>query len=219
MGGTGTGKTLMGLHFVAEGARKGEPSILFTLEETVEQLRAIGDAFGFDLTGLEKRGLVQLRYAAPVELSTDRFLNEARELTDSVGAKRAVLDSLTSLSLGAVTDRRYKELVYSLAKHFRSQGITLFMTMEISELLGAAQLSGHGVSFAADNVIQLRYVEMEGRLDRAISVIKARGVNLNTELRPFQIGASGMQIGEASQFKGLRGVLTGLPSHTEPATR
>jgi hypothetical protein len=45
-GGTGTGKTLIGLHFLVEGARKGEPGILFTLEETPEQLRGIAHNFG-----------------------------------------------------------------------------------------------------------------------------------------------------------------------------
>lgn len=219
MGGTGTGKTLLGLHFIAEGARKAEPSVLFTFEETVEQLRAIGDAYGLGITELEKKGLVHLNYTAPVELSTDRFLNEARELVARVQAKRAVLDSLTSLSLGVVTDRRFKELVYALGKHFRYQGVTLLTTMEISELLGAAQLSGHGVSFAADNIIQLRYIEVDGRLGRALSVLKARGVNLNTELRPYQIGANGIEVGKSEDFRGLRGVLTGIPIPVERSDR
>lgn len=211
MGGTGTGKTLLGLHFITEGARRGEPGVLFTLEETVDQLRAIGDAFGFDLTGLEKRGLLHLSYAAPIELSTDRFLNEARELTERVKAKRVVLDSLSSLSLGAVSDRRYKELVYALAKHLRFQGATLLATMEIGELLGSVQLSGHGVSFAADNVVQLRYVEQGGRLGRALSVIKARGVNLSTEMRPYRIGQHGMEVGPGASSHPDQGVLSGSP--------
>jgi circadian clock protein KaiC len=211
MGGAGTGKTLLGMHFAIEGARRGEPCVYFTLEETVDQLRAIGDSFGFDFTGLEKKELLHLRYTAPVELSTDRFLNQARELVEAVNAKRAVLDSLSSISLGAVTERRYKELIYSLAKYFRQQGVSLLATLEIGELLGTAKLSGHGVSFAADNVIQLRYVEMEGRLERAISVIKARGVNLNTEVRPFRIGNHGMEVGGPEEFRTMRGVITGLP--------
>ena len=40
-GGTGTGKTILGLHFLLEGARVGEPGVLFTLEETPDQLRWI----------------------------------------------------------------------------------------------------------------------------------------------------------------------------------
>jgi hypothetical protein len=84
--------------------------------------------------------------------------------------------------------------------------------METPQLLGAAQLSGHGISFAADNIVQLRYVEMEGVLGRAISVLKARGVNIVTELRPLTITSQGPKVGSAGAFKSLQGVLTGLPT-------
>jgi circadian clock protein KaiC len=215
LGGTGTGKTLLGLHFLVEGARRGQPGVLFILEESAAQIRSIGDSFGFDVSGLERRGLIRLHYTSPVELSTDRFLGVAIDLVGGLRARRAVLDSLTSLALGAPTERRYKELVYAFAKHFRRQQVTLLTTMEIPELLGTAQLSGHGISFAADNVVQLRYVEMNARLDRAISVLKARGVSLNTELRPYTIGPRGMEVGTAEQYRGFRGVLTGLPTEAD----
>ena len=73
-GGTGTGKTLMGLHFLLEGARLGEPGILFTLEETPAQIRAVAKSFGWDLVPLEDQGLLVIKYTSPVELVTDRFL-------------------------------------------------------------------------------------------------------------------------------------------------
>ena len=53
------------------------------------------------------------------------------ELVGQMGARRAVLDSLTSLALGS-SGRRFKELVYAT--------------------------SGQGISFAADNIILLKYV-------------------------------------------------------------
>jgi len=210
MGGTGTGKTLLGLHFLVEGARKGEIGVLFTLEETLDQLRGISDSYGFDLRGLEEQGLIHLVYTPPIELSTDKFLDRAREIAHRVGARRAVLDSLSSLSLGAVSERRYKELVYALGKHFRTMGVTLVSTMEVVQLLGAPQISGHGVSFAADNVIHLRYLEVQGRLDRAISVIKARGSEILTELRPATIAADGMHVSPAEELLRRVGVVSGV---------
>jgi circadian clock protein KaiC len=211
LGGTGTGKTLLGLHFVVEGARAGESGIVFSLEETPAQLREIAARFPFDFAALEAKGLLNIRYAAPIELSTDRFLYEALREVERVGARRVVLDSLTSLALGTVSERRYKELVYALAKHLRAMEVTLVTTMEIPELLGSGQLSGHGVSFASDNVVQLRYVEIGGRLDRAISVIKARGVDVSTEVREMVIGPRGVEISDGTPFAGMRGVLTGIP--------
>ncbi len=208
-GGTGTGKTLLGLQFLLEGARNGEPGIHFTLEETTNQLRRIAQGFGWDLRPLEERGLFTFSYVSPVELSTDCFLDRARQEVERLGARRAVLDSLTSMALGVPSERRFKELVYAVTKHFRAAGVTLNMNMEIADLLGSAQLSGHGISFAADNVIQLKYVEVEGCLERGVSVLKARGVRHATDVRRLRIDAG--RIAVEAAFSGLRGVLTGLP--------
>ncbi len=209
-GATGTGKTLLGLQFLLAGARRGEPGIHFTLEETAGQLRAIARGFRWGLEELEERGLFTFSYASPVELSTDAFLNRALQRVEQVGARRAVLDSLTSMEVGVPSQRRFKELVYAMTKHLRARGVTFNLNMEVTELLGSAQLSGHGISFAADNVIQLRYVERGGRLDRGISVLKARGTRHATEVHALSVGEGGVEVG--GPFRGLRGVLTGLPS-------
>jgi circadian clock protein KaiC len=208
-GGTGTGKTLLGLQFLLEGAQRGEAGIQFMLEETPDQLRGYAQSLGWDLPAFEERGLLTLSYVSPVELSTDRFLDRARQEIARVGARRAVLDSLTSLALGVASKRRFKELVYAISRHFHAQGVTLNMNMEVADLLGSAQLSGHGVSFAADNVVQLKFVEIEGRLERALSVLKARGVRHATDVRRLSVEVGGVTVGDP--FEGLRGVLTGLP--------
>ena len=208
-GGTGTGKSLVGLHYLLEGVRCGEPGILFTLEETPPLVRAIAASFGWDVTGPEAQGQLVIHYASPVELLTDRFLDQVLRRIAEVGARRVVLDSLTSMSLGVASQRRFRELVYALTKHARAAGVTLLMTMEIAELLGTGQLTGHGVSSISDNLIVLRYVEVHGHLERAVLVLKARGTAHATQLRRFVIDDRGARVG--AQFTDLRGVLTGLP--------
>lgn len=210
-GGTGTGKTLLGLHFLLEGARRGERGVLFTLEETPGQLRAVAKGFGWDLRQLEEKGLLSIRYTSPVELSTDRYLYEARNEIKELGARRAVFDSLTTMSLGVPSERRFKEMVYAITKHLRALAVTSLMTAETPQLLGATHLTGDGVSFIADNVIQLRYVELDGKLDRAISVLKARGIKHQSELRSMTVETGGIEV-VAGRFRDLRGVLTGIPA-------
>jgi circadian clock protein KaiC len=83
------------------------------------------------------------------------------------------------------------------------------MAMEVPELLGTSQLTGHGISSIADNVILMRYVEVGGHLERAISVLKARGVAHAKELRRLSITTRGLEVGDP--FTDLRGVLTGIP--------
>ena len=138
-------------------------------------------------------------------------------MVEKVGAKRAVLDSLTSMALGVSSKRRFKELVYAMTKHFRAQRVTLNLNMDIADLLGSAQLSGYGISFAADNVIQLKYVELDGQLERGISVLKARGIRHATDVRMMHFTENGIEIGQS--LTGMRGVLTGLPIPVETKGR
>lgn len=209
-GGTGAGKTILSLAFLLEGARRGERGVLFALEETAEQLRAIALSLDWDLVALEEQGLLSIHYTSPVELSTDRFLEEARRELQRTGATRAVFDSLTSLSLGVPSTRRFQELIYAIGKHARALGTTLLMTLESRELLGSTSVeAGGGISFAADNILQVRYVEIAGRLERGVSVLKARGVHHSSELRPMTIGP-GVAVAQ-QPFVELQGVLSGRP--------
>ena len=48
-GPAGSGKTLMGLHFVLNGARHGEPGVIATLQENPTQLQRVLASFGWSL--------------------------------------------------------------------------------------------------------------------------------------------------------------------------
>jgi len=210
-GSSGTGKTTLALSFLLEGVRRGEPVVMLTLEETLGQLRHNAASVGLDLEAASTKGLLHLSFTPPVELSTDRYLHETRELVARVGAKRLVLDSLTSLGLGVISERRYKELVYALAKSMRALGITLLLTMETAESFGSAQVTGHGLSYSADNLLYLRFVEMDGQLERAISFLKARGLALNSGVHRMTISREGVKVEGDQRFRKARGLLTGLP--------
>jgi len=209
-GGTGIGKTLLGLHFLAQGASEGGKSIIFTFEETPDQLKDIAAGFGIQVG--EGSG-VEIVYTPPVELLGAKWQALARERIEALGARRVMIDSITTMAMGLVTERRFKELVYSTVKMCRAMGVTLIMTMEVAELLGSAMLTGHGISSMADNVIIMRYVEVESQVKRAISILKMRGTSHESDLREFKITDQGLCVGEP--FRHFRGVLSGLPTPAE----
>jgi circadian clock protein KaiC len=214
-GETGTGKTLLGMRFLLAGAERGEPGIHFGLEETPTQLRALAAAFGWDLAPFEARGLLRLSYTSPVELWTDRYLNEAREKVAEIRARRVVIDGLSSLTLGVPSERRFKELVYAAVKHLRAADVTVFMTLEVEQLLSSRHLGGRAISSLADNVVLLRYVEVADRLERAVTVLKARGSAHENAIRHFTIDETGPHVG--APFRDVRGVLGGVESAGGPA--
>lgn len=209
-GSTGTGKTILSLAFLLEGARRGEPGVYFGMDETPAELRELGRILGWDLASFEQQGLLLLHFTSPVELSPDRYLHEVREEVKRRRARRVVVDSLSAMETGVNSARRFKELIYSLSKHMRASGATMIMLMEVPEMLGTVQLAGHAVSSIADNVILLRYVEVGAQLGKAITVLKARGVAHKTELLSYVVSTGGPRVGEP--FVGLHGVLTGLPT-------
>lgn len=210
-GASGTGKTTLGLSFLLEGVRRGEPGVLLTLEETLGQIRRNAASIGLDLESAERAGLLHLSYTAPVELSTDRYLQDARDLVTRVGAKRVALDGLTSLSLGTISERRYQELVCAFAKTMRMLGVSLFATMETPESFGTSQITSKGMSYSADNLLYLRFVEMGGQLDRAISFLKARGIEVKSQVRRMTISREGVRVQADERLRAMRGILTGLP--------
>jgi circadian clock protein KaiC len=206
-GGTGTGKTLLGLRFLLAGIERGEPGIHLGLEETPDQLRGLGATLGWDLARAEASGLLRLSYTSPVELSTDRYLDQARQQIADLGARRVVLDGLSSLALSVPSERRFKELVYASTKHFRESGATVYMTLELEEALGSGHLTGRAISSLADNVILLRHLEIRDRLERAVLVLKARGTAHDSGVRHFSIDSSGPHVG--GSFADIRSALSG----------
>jgi len=78
-GGTGCGKTLLGLQFLVAGAREcGEPGVLITFEESAEEVAANVASLGFDLDGLQRDGLLAV-YAFRAEPKF--YLFKGREVT------------------------------------------------------------------------------------------------------------------------------------------
>ncbi len=200
-GGAGVGKTLLSLHFAINGIERGEPCLFVSFQETPSHLRALAGGFGWHLAQLEAQGLLKLFYTSPVEL----------------GARRVAIDGLKDIEMATPDKVRFKDYAYSLANFFRAQGITALLTNEIPELFGTMALSEHGVSFIADNVILLRYVEVASQITRAISVLKMRGSDHDKSLREYRITSTGVEVLEP--FSGLQGLISGAPTLLTPAER
>lgn len=215
-GGAGTGKTLLGLHFVAAAAARGEPSVIVSYQETPAQLIEIARGFGWDLPAMSENGLLNYIYRSPVEIQPDMHFSEVREAIERTKARLVLIDSLKDLEIATPDKTRYKDYIYSLVNELKVRGVTVLLTNEIMELFGPFTLSEHGVSFIADNVLLLRYVEMAGRMSRALSVMKMRGSQHSKEIHEFEITEKGVRL--LSPIRAVTGVLTGMPALAEYGT-
>jgi circadian clock protein KaiC len=191
-GPSGCGKTLMGLHFIFNGIRQGEPGVLATLQEHPTQLARIVKGFGWSA---DEEG-VELMYRSPVDIYTDEWVYDLLEAVERTGARRVVIDSLTDLQFASPDQTRFREYMYSLVQRFSRQGVSLFMTSELPDLFHVSRLSEFGVSHLSDNVVVLQYIRDGSTVRRALTVLKTRASRHEPEIREFKITREGILLGD-----------------------
>jgi circadian clock protein KaiC len=183
--------------------------VIVTFQENPVQLREIAQSFGWDILKLHEQNLLMHLYHSPVEIQPDIHASHIKVAVEQVGARRVIIDSINDIEIATPDKVRFKDYIYALTNEFKMRGITTILTNEISELFGTFQLSDYGVSFIADNVILLRYVELSSRIGRALSIMKVRGSQHSKEIRLFEITSQGIRI--QGLIKAVTGVLTGTP--------
>ena len=189
-GPSGVGKTLMGLHFIFSGASLDQPGVIATLQEDGTQLARIARGFGWDL---ETPG-VHLLSRTPVDIYIDEWVYELLDLMERVGARRVLIDSLADLSIAADDEQRFREWMYSLMRRLSRAGVSALMTLEVSELFELVRISENGMSHLSDNVLLLQYLRQDGRLQRALTVLKTRAHRHDPTVRQFEITTEGITL-------------------------
>ena len=191
-GPTGSGKTLLGLHFIVSGARRGEPGIIATLQENPTQLQRIAQGFGWSLA----EDGVELLYRSPVDLYIDQWVYELLAAVEHTGARRVVIDSLGDLGFAAGDEARYREYLYSLVQRCSRRGVSLLMTLELPDLFQVTQISEVGVSHVADNVVMLQYLRQPAGIRRTLTILKTRASLHEPQVREFTITPEGITLGD-----------------------
>jgi circadian clock protein KaiC len=209
-GSAGTGKTVLSLHFLAAGAAQGERGLMISFQENPEQLAIRAGHFGLqdrlDFAG----GRTELLFLSPVELDLDMAAERIRDAVQSRGVQRVVIDSVAELEFATRDRERFDDFLASLVGFMRGHEVTTLMTREITQLFGAdLTIASRGLSYIVDNIILIRYVELEAEIRRAITVLKFRGSNHDKRLRELLLEGGQVTIGE--RFSGLAGLITGLP--------
>jgi circadian clock protein KaiC len=167
---------------------------------------------GFELDRMERDGKLKVIYLRPIDLSADEILHQIQAAVAEVGAKRLVVDSLNGVELAIAPSFRddFRESLYRMVGALTSGGVSVVMTIEIMESFEEIRFSPHAISFLSQNILFLRYVEIDARLRRMVAVIKMRGSAHSHELREYEITSSGLRVLE--RLTGYEGVLTGVPT-------
>ncbi|UFS71391.1 AAA family ATPase [Geomonas sp. RF6] len=208
-GPTGVGKTTVGLQFMKEAAERGERSVLFSFEEEVSLMLYRAQSIGMDARELVDQGMLRIERIEPLRYSPDEFAKKVRSQVEEDNVRVVMIDSVSGYRLCM----RGSELVahlHALCKYLQNMGVAVLLAIETTQLTGDFRVTDVDISYLSDNIIFLRYLEIDGHLRKAIGVLKKRLSNFEKTLREFEITPQGIRIGEP--LLELRGILSGVPA-------
>jgi circadian clock protein KaiC len=187
-GPTGVGKTMMGLHFIFNGAARGEKGVIASLQEDDLQLSRVAAGFGWTLDDPN----VSLHHASPVDLYVDQWVYNVLDLADEVGAKRIVVDSIDDLAFAVPDSVRFREYLFSFSQRCARRGISLMLTMELAGLFDIGSFGGDKISHICDTVVLMQYVREGERMGRALTLLKSRATPHEPQTRRYSITSDGI---------------------------
>jgi circadian clock protein KaiC len=195
-GPSGTGKSAMATQFIAAGVRNGEAGIMAIFEERPDGYTERAETFGLKLKQAERAGKLEILYLRPLDLSVDETLQEILDAITRTGAKRLVIDSLVGFEMALAPSFRadFRESLYRMIGALTNAGITIVSTVEIEDTFTALPFSHYTISFLTDDIIRMRYVEIDGQLRKVMMVIKMRGGNHSKDIREYIITKDGVVI-------------------------
>ncbi len=195
-GPSGTGKSVLATQFIAAGLRRKEAGIIVIFEERPAKYTRRAGSLGLDLQTAQNSGKLELLYLRPLDLSVDETMQEILDAVERTGAKRLVIDSLVGFEMALAPGFRadFRESLYRMISALTAAGVTIVSTVEIEDSFTAFQFSHYAISFLTDDILRLRYVEIDGQLRKVMVLVKMRGGNHSKDIREYVISKKGVVI-------------------------
>ena len=187
VGSSGTGKTILCMQFLINGAKKGERGVFFTITEPLFKLTKNMEKFDFYDKSLIESGMVNLIdlriISERLGLDTEKYtvedaaalLDVLKDIADELNVKRLVMDSITALCYRLQTPEMIRDFIFKLGSSLAAMRCTTILTSEVPPQV--FQYSQYGIEeFIADGIMFLGDVERKGDLIRTLRVVKMRGI-------------------------------------------
>ena len=210
LGPAGAGKSLLIFQFIAAACGRGEKAALFAFDEELGLLFRRSKAMGIDLEAFAKQGSLNISQIDTAELSPGEFAHRVRAAVERDGARIVAIDSLNGYQQAMPEENFLILHMHELLQYLNRQGVASFLTVAQHGLVGDMK-TPVDVTYLADSVILLRFFEADGRVRRAVSVIKKRTGFHEDTIREFRISNRGLSLGDP--LTGFHGVLRGVPTY------
>ncbi len=204
-GTAGTGKTSLAAHFVDAACRRGERSLYFSFEESPGQLMRNMRSIGLNLEQWSKKNLLQFHSSRATFYGLEMHLAIIHRIVENFQPKIVVVDPVGSL-IQAGNMRDAHTMLIRLIDFLKQRGVTAFLT-NLSSGGEALEKTNVEISSIVDTWLFTRDIELNGERNRALYVLKSRGMAHSNQLREFLLTSKGVDLLDA--YVGPEGVLTG----------
>jgi circadian clock protein KaiC len=204
-GTAGTGKTSLSAHLAESTCRRGERCLFFSFEESPAQIVRNMRSIGVRLDGYVRAGLLKFHSSRPTMHGLEMHLVRMHKLIEEFDPSVVILDPVSNLqSAGSVDDST--NMLIRLIDFLRKRNTTGFF---VSLTTGgkSLEMTDEGMSSIVDTWLLVRDIELNGERNRALYVLKARGLAHSNQVREFRISSKGIRLVPA--YIGAAGVLTG----------
>lgn len=208
-GPAGTGKTTLAVQYIGAACERGERCQIYEFDERIDTLLHRADAMGVQLGRYIEEGLLEIVQVDPAEMSPGEFAWHVFQAVQERRCTMVVIDSLNGYLSAMPQENHLLLQMHELLAFLNQSGVTTFLINPQFGLVGSMDTGPLNVSYIADSVILFRFFESQGRIRKAISVIKNRSGKHEDTIRELFIDSRGLRVGEP--LTNFRGVLTGTP--------
>jgi len=204
-GTSGTGKTSIAASFATECCKRNERCIYFAFEESPEQITRNMQSIGMDMEKYVKKGLLKFQAARPTMYGLEMHLVVIYKLIKQFKPHCVVIDPITNLiTVGSSSE--IQSVLTRLIDFLQTQQTSaVFTALTPYNIL--KEQTDETISSLVDAWIQVRDIEMNGERNRALYIMKSRGMNHSNQVREFLISSRGLYLQDV--YLGPEGVLTG----------
>ncbi|MBC7408375.1 MAG: circadian clock protein KaiC [Arcicella sp.] len=198
-GSAGSGKTLLGIDFLINGAIQfKETGVFMSFEETEDELYTDVASLNLDLQGLVSQNKILIEHVIlerkdiqETDFNLEGLFVRLEHAIDSIGAKRVVLDSIESIFAG-ITDIGILRLeIKRLFRWLKNKQVTAIVTGEPAQ----ETYTRHGLEqYISDCIILLDNRVNQQIAIRRIRIVKYRGSKHGTNEYPFVIDKNGLSV-------------------------
>jgi circadian clock protein KaiC len=204
-GTAGTGKTSLAAHFVDAACRRGERCIYFSFEESPGQLIRNMRSIGLNLEQWFKKNLLQFHSSRATFYGLEMHLAIIHKLVQEFGPRVVIIDPIGSL-IQAGNQRDAHTMLIRLIDFLKQRQVTAFLT-NLTSGGEALEKTDVEISSIVDTWLFMRDIELDGERNRALYVLKSRGMAHSNQLREFLLTERGVDL--LNVYVGPEGVLTG----------